>query len=59
MYVYVVSWSEFPIVPSYPHYPQIPGREEELERELSEKPLTPTPEPLPLERVFFIDNLLV
>jgi hypothetical protein len=22
VYVYVVSWSEFPIVPSYPHYPQ-------------------------------------
>ena len=21
VYVYVVSWSEFPIVPSYPHYP--------------------------------------
>ena len=21
MYVYVVPWSEFPIVPSYPHYP--------------------------------------
>ena len=22
VYVYVVPWSEFPIVPSYPHYPQ-------------------------------------
>ena len=21
VYVYVVPWSEFPIVPSYPHYP--------------------------------------
>ena len=21
-YAYVVSWTEFPIVPSYPHYPQ-------------------------------------
>jgi len=23
VYVYVVPWSEFPIVPSYPHYPQL------------------------------------
>ena len=22
VYVYVVPWSEFPIIPSYPHYPQ-------------------------------------
>jgi len=26
VYVYEVPWSEFPIVPSYPHYPQ-PGKE--------------------------------
>ena len=28
VYVYIVPWSEFPIVPSYPHYPQsgsLPG----------------------------------
>ena len=24
VYVYVVSWSEFPIVPSHPHYPHLP-----------------------------------
>ena len=26
VYVYVVPWSEFPIVPSYPHCPQAPPR---------------------------------
>ena len=25
VYVYVVPWSEFPIVPSYPHYPHCQG----------------------------------
>jgi len=25
VYVYVVPWSEFPMVPSYPHYPQVWG----------------------------------
>ena len=25
VYVCVVSWSELPIVPSYPHYPQVGG----------------------------------
>ena len=25
VYVYEVPWSEFPIIPSYPHYPHLGG----------------------------------